>query len=182
MKYSTVQEIETIKERTIKINLSDADCDRLAKKAGSYGFTVSKILESFIGDLVDGTYSNGSDERRLAEEWFECRSFGLSDEDTLLKYLINMEYDIEDCIDAYEELKYYELYPQKFTNQILELKDGDKLWFEEEYHYFIDDYLKENKGTDIEKEIILCKKWVNNLQKLKLTNERCDEFEDEYEL
>ena len=40
------------------------------KKAASHGMTVSGLLESFIGDLVEGTFTNGSDERYLAEDWF----------------------------------------------------------------------------------------------------------------
>ena len=57
------EEIETIKPRTITVNLSDADVRRLAEKSGEGGLTISELLENFIGDLVDGTYSNGSDER-----------------------------------------------------------------------------------------------------------------------
>lgn len=33
------QEIETIKERQITVELSDADCNRLVKKCGEYGLT-----------------------------------------------------------------------------------------------------------------------------------------------
>lgn len=44
------KEIETIKERTLVLKLSDADCDRILQKAASHGMTVSGLLESFIGD------------------------------------------------------------------------------------------------------------------------------------
>lgn len=66
---SQKNEIETIKPRTITVNLSDADVKRLAEKSGEGGLTISELLENFIGDLVDGTYSNGSDERMYAEQW-----------------------------------------------------------------------------------------------------------------
>ena len=69
------KEIETIKERTLVLKLSDADCDRILQKAASHGMTVSELLESFIGDLVDGTFTNGSDERYLAEDWFNRCGF-----------------------------------------------------------------------------------------------------------
>jgi hypothetical protein len=71
------KEIGTIKERTITLKLSDADCERIAKKAGEHGLTVGMLLENFIGDLIDGTYSNGSDERDRAEQWFERCWFGI---------------------------------------------------------------------------------------------------------
>ena len=51
------REIETIKERIVKLELSDADCERISRKAGISGLTVSELLENFIGDLVNGTYS-----------------------------------------------------------------------------------------------------------------------------
>lgn len=74
------KEIETIKPRTYSLNLSDADVERIAKSAGSYGLTVSELLENFIGDLVAGTYSNGSDERMYAEQWAERCWFALDPE------------------------------------------------------------------------------------------------------
>lgn len=60
---STTQkdEIATIKEREFKIELSYADVERLYAKAGSVGMTPSELLAKFIGDLVCGTYANGSD-------------------------------------------------------------------------------------------------------------------------
>ena len=53
------------------MNLSDADVRRLAEKSGEGGLAISELLENFIGDLVDGTYSNGSDERMYAEQWYQ---------------------------------------------------------------------------------------------------------------
>jgi hypothetical protein len=64
------EEIKTIRERTIILNLSDADMKRISEKASDAGLTVAELLQNFIGDLVDGTYSNGSDERMRANQWF----------------------------------------------------------------------------------------------------------------
>lgn len=82
------KEIETIKERTIKLKLSDADCERISCKAGKAGMTVGELLQQFIGDLVDGTYTNGSDERQAAEDWYNRCSFGMFPEKTFLNYLL----------------------------------------------------------------------------------------------
>ena len=71
------KEIEIIKPRTLEIKLSDADVKRLAEKAGAHGLSVAELLKAFIGDLVCGTYSNGSDERMYAEQWFERCWFGM---------------------------------------------------------------------------------------------------------
>ena len=54
------KEIDTIKERTFQIRLSDADVKRIFEQAGKVNLSPEELLENFIGDLVDGTYSNGS--------------------------------------------------------------------------------------------------------------------------
>ena len=81
------KEIETIRERKITVKLSDADCDRLARKCGKHGLTIGELIENFVGDLVGGTYSNGSDERDYADQWFERCWFGMFPEPTLLNHL-----------------------------------------------------------------------------------------------
>lgn len=98
------KEIETIKPRSIELKLSDADVERISKKAGSVGLTVSELLENFIGDLVGGTYSNGSDERDRAASWFDRCGFGMFPEYTFLRYLLEWS-DLDGFIDEYETLQ-----------------------------------------------------------------------------
>ena len=97
-------EIATIKSRTVHIELSDADCSRLMEKCGEYGITVDQLLENFIGDLVYGTYSNGSDERMSANQWFERCWFSFNPENTLLKHLLENSIDPEDFINTLDAL------------------------------------------------------------------------------
>lgn len=106
------EEIETIKERKISLKLSDADVERISKKAATVNLSVSELIESFIGDLVDGTYSNGSDERMYANEWFNRCGFSMFPSKTFLRYLIEygeLEYviglwsDIEACKEELAE-------------------------------------------------------------------------------
>lgn len=68
------EEIETIRSRTIEVKLSDADVKRISEKAAAHGLTVGELIENFIGDLVCGTYSNGSDERMYAEQKIKDRT------------------------------------------------------------------------------------------------------------
>ena len=98
------EEIETIKPRTITVNLSDADVRRLAEKSGEGGLMISELLENFIGDLVDGTYSNGSDERMYAEQWYQRCWFAMFSDDTFLKFLL-LWGDLDDYIDLMDELE-----------------------------------------------------------------------------
>ena len=136
------KEIETIKERTLVLKLSDADCDRILQKAASHGMTVSELLESFIGDLVDGTFTNGSDERYLAEDWFNRCGFERDDKRTLLWHLLEQNADLENFIELYEENEEYKSHPEEFEEQReeYEMEPGDTFDFEDELQYWLDDW------------------------------------------
>lgn len=110
------EEVNTIEAREYKLKLSEADVERLAEKALSYGLTASELLENFIGDLVDGTYTNGSDERMYASAWAERCWFAMeSPERNLTTFLFNRDcqllsgysyddlVDIMECIDSAKE-------------------------------------------------------------------------------
>lgn len=66
-----INERETIKERKLVLKLSDVDYDRISQLCRMHDLTVSELIENFIGDLVGGTNSNGSDERNFVSRWFE---------------------------------------------------------------------------------------------------------------
>lgn len=101
------REIETIKPREYSLKLSDADVMRIAKIAGAYDMTVSELLENFIGDLVNGTYTNGSDERMYARNWVERCWFSYAPDKSLVKYLCDdkREFEFSDLWDALERIE-----------------------------------------------------------------------------
>lgn len=100
------KEIQTIRERTFSLKLSDSDIERLAAKAARGGLTMEQLLENFIGDLVCGTYYNGSDERMYAQEWFDRCWFGsYGPMSGLLQHLARMD-SIEYAFDLQEKLRY----------------------------------------------------------------------------
>lgn len=43
MQTNQKEEIKTIKERNIVLNLSDKDCERISRKAATVGLTVSEL-------------------------------------------------------------------------------------------------------------------------------------------
>lgn len=161
------REIKTIKERNINVKLSDADVESLCIKAGKHGLTVGELFEQFTGDLVCGTYSNGSDERDYAQGWFKRCWFGMFPEETLLNYLLHREYDINEFITVCNELKQFIANPEEFSDDIENLEPGERLWFQEEYHEYIDGYLKNHEEADIEKEIDACRKWLDDMEEIK---------------
>lgn len=160
------KEIETIRERNIKVKLSDADCERLMRKCGAFEITVGELIASFVGDMVVGTYSNGSDERDLIDGWFGRCGFGTGSDPTLLSHLLYYGYDpeeylkIQDIIDSYrhelaeetdrEERRY-------LTEEILRLEE-DLIDMRTDW--------KIKKAPDMEEEIKHMKEWVKEKENL----------------
>ena len=159
------KEIEEIKERKITVKLSDGDCDRLARKCGEHGLTIGELIENFIGDLVGGTYSNGSDERDYAERWFERCWFGMFPEQTLLNHLLCWGYEPKDYLDtldnikiAQEDKKYLEEHPEEAEEEARYIDDDIAGW-EEELKGLREDW-KPEKEPNMDEEIALIRKWV----------------------
>lgn len=166
------KEIETIRERKITVKLSDADCDRLAKKCGEHGLTIGELIENFIGDLVGGTYSNGNDEREYADQWFERCWFRMLPEPTLLNHLLCWGYDPEDYLNAMdnietakEEKKYLEEHPEEADEEEASYLDDDIADWEEELKSMRANW-KPEKEPNIDEEIKLIKKWVKEREVL----------------
>ncbi len=164
------KEIATIKKRNISISLSDADCERLAIKAGTVGLTVDELLRNFIGDLVDGTYSNGSDERMYANQWLERTCIFHSSHNTLLIYLLNTNgigavrslienYDKAHTIQTYIALTMEFLEDDDIDEKIQPLKEGFKKYVMD-LNCTIKDFLEEYPNVDLIKEMATCIKWL----------------------
>lgn len=168
------REIETIRERKIMLKLSDADCERISNLCGEHNITVANLLESFIGDLVGGTYTNGSDERDFARRYFERCWFGMYPEKTLLNGLLNTDYDIYDdfleVIDniesGYAELEDYRKDPSVFDEEEIEFLKTDIEDWEQQIAKIKADFLKENKKADWEKEVEAVNQWWKAKERL----------------
>lgn len=161
------REIETIRERNITVELSDADCERLVRKCGKHGLTVGMLIENFVGDLVRGTYSNGSDESMYVNEWFNRCWFGMIQEPTLLNHLLCWGFDPEDyltTLDNFEtainKKKYFEEHPEKADEEYLQSLDDYIEIRSEELKDFIIDW-KPEKESSMDEEIEIIRKWVN---------------------
>lgn len=76
----------------IKLNLSNADIDRLYIKAGAANLTPAELIENFISDLIN--------DRELANDWYFDCNFNHSG--SFLAYLIST-----DQIDSVLEIEDY---------------------------------------------------------------------------
>lgn len=164
------KEIKTIKERTVTLKLSDADCMRIAIEAGKHGVTISRILENFIGDLVDGTYSNGDYEKELVERWMEGCLFGGPEKESLLKHLLDEGYNPQDYITvlsnirmAKREKKYLMLHPEKEYEEEMGYTNQEIEELEDRLQEMVSGWKPENT-LDMSQEMEMIKKWVRELK------------------
>ena len=171
------KEIATIKERTIHLNLSDADCKRISTYAAKANITVSQLLESFIGDLVNGTYTNGSDERDYAQEWFvEFLLNGLENVKKSKELIQTLKEDLQKEIDRQRENPEYQYEWEEEDKECIQTEQEEldatiqsvKEWWEE-----YQEWKKQKNWWDVEEdtaertfdeELIIIQKWWNTYQ------------------
>lgn len=151
------EDIKTIRKRQLEIELSDADTLRLIKKAAWAGLTVSELLENFIADLVCGNFTNGSDERMYANDWFDRCVFGMFPKNTLLHHLLENGMDIKNFVDTYEDLRV----------QMVEdgMEPGDTIWSEDDLEYYLYGWKPEGK-PDMNKELETIRSYLNQVSTL----------------
>ena len=119
------QEIASIKGRELVLRLSDQDVEEICELTGRYGTTVEELLENFVGDLIYGTYCNGSDEHEYARRWFERCDLGMFPETDFVSYMLNSYGSdrVDVLIGCQEELQEVENEISKSKEQLLEYQN-----------------------------------------------------------
>ena len=163
------KEIETIRERNIKLKLSDADCDKISRLCGEHGIAVGYLLESFISDLIGGTHTNGSDERDLADSYFYRCSFGMFPEKTLLNMLLSSLYDgvdvriflrlLEEIENAKKDLADYKEDPDAWTEEEINFVKEDLESLYQRFEKIKSDFFKENPTANWDEELKKVNEW-----------------------
>lgn len=99
--------------RKVMLHLEENDLKRLIYKAGAVGLTLDDLFTNFANDLIDGSQTNGSDEREFANDWFNRCWFGMFPDKTFLRYLIT-----EDLLESFNE---------SYKSFLFNLQDIDKM-------------------------------------------------------
>lgn len=158
-----------VSERTVGIQMSDEDAEKLSALAANHGKTVSELLSGFVGDLICGSQTNGSDEREFAELWLN-RCYGYWDDDSLLAHLANSDPDVNaavgEFLTQYDDWKLSLEHPEQFADEFAECP-GEKLYCQ----MVVEDYLIGwSHADDIpEEEIKRCRQWLTEANQLNAT-------------
>lgn len=164
-----IKEAETVRERTITVKLSDEDCNRVLEAAGRGGMTVGELLEKFIADLVDGTFTNGSDERMYARKWLN-RCLPCITCPTVLGNLVTWGQNPDEYLKLFDELeeareykKYIEDHREEYGKYWEEdIREQDKRI--EELKGEIAEFCSQDMDLDTELEKIRC--WLKEKKAL----------------
>lgn len=121
------EDFKTKGDKGVNVEMTDKQYSILTLHALKVGFkSAAELLASFTSDLTC-YHSNGSDERDLADQWFD-RAFGIWEETRYFfrYYLYNNEieaedFDLEDDIDYFEEV--YNEYLEEEDNKDHESKE-----------------------------------------------------------
>ena len=158
-----------VSERTVGIQMSDEDAEKLSALAANHGKTVSELLSGFVGDLICGSQTNGSDEREFAELWLN-RCYGYWDDDSLLAHLANSDPYVNaavgEFLTQYDDWKLSLEHPEQFADEFAECP-GEKLYCQ----MVVEDYLIGwSHADDIpEEEIKRCRQWLTEANQLNAT-------------
>lgn len=129
-----IEAYENNQWREIVLKLKDIDAEELSRTAGRVGLSVSELLENFVGDLIGGTRTNGSDERDLANRWFERCWFSMDMNYNFLSYLVEWSL-VNRAVKLWEELEDY-----KQRDELDECDLEEQRWIQEELNEMFRNY------------------------------------------
>lgn len=158
-------EIQTIKPRVFTLNLSDADVKRLYEKAYSNGVTPAELLEGFIGDLTDGTYSNGSDEREQANSYFDRCSYRYMGDYSFLQWALEWDrldeisYALDTIEDTASDLAHLDT-DSEDARDLLDMQNEA----ENELKAMYDEYMASNGAQTYSDGIAVIRRYLSELR------------------
>lgn len=96
---------DTLRERDVKLKLTDEEVESICREAARRNTTVEELLEDFVANLTGSIRNRGSDEREYAYQYVERCIYSFDDNESFLQWLAvyGNEEEIIDCITDYEE-------------------------------------------------------------------------------
>lgn len=144
------------KERLLSVPLTDEDVKKLAEKAGEVGLTVNELAGNFLVDLVGGSYTNGSDERMYANQWFDRCGFIKTADYTFLRHLISWG-DLEDVLklrewirEGKDDLDHMIAHPDEYADNEIPDLQSDLTGWQEQLDEHWKKYVEKNENHNVD--------------------------------
>ena len=162
-----------VRKRLFALELTDKETAAFYEKCVMDGTTPEEVLACFVCDLTGAERTSGSDEERLAGEYYErCGYEFYTDSPSFTQWLIStgyidtMEALLTDCEDLQGELEYYETHKEDEPREGLfaEIQeDIDRA--KEQMQEFFAEYKKDESGN-LEEELQAVRDYLQKKRKL----------------
>lgn len=113
--------MESIKTRTLNINLSDDDAMRICEISGNYGMSVEELITNFISDLINNKF--------YTQEWLIKQWIKMHPDYTFLRHL----FEIDRLDDFMKEYRNIEECKSEIKHSEQSLKYGVVVGYDEPY-------------------------------------------------
>lgn len=81
------KDAETLRERDLKLKLTDEEVESLLLEAAQRNTTVEDLLEDFVANFTGSIRNRGSDERELANQYVDRCVYSLYNNESFLQWL-----------------------------------------------------------------------------------------------
>lgn len=156
-----IRDQEELKLRSVPVRISDKDLKALSEKCGRSGITVQELFETFVGDLICGSFYSGSDESMYADQWYDRHGFSWMYEDDLLPHLLGWGSadSVDEFLTAWDERAYFKDHPEEI--------DPEDQWWEDEIKEALEGFKREPTENDIK----CVREWLEEFRRLSDSSE-----------
>lgn len=160
-----------IYECKLTLKLTGEDADRICRKAGEAEITVTELLQEFIGDLIHGRHTGGSDERDCADMWFNRRYSMLCDNNDFVRYAL-MYYNVDELLRVQESIEEYEemLQDEEYEEDWDGLRENVEAWkseLEEVYAGFLEWSEPKKAEKNLDEDMQRLAAWKEGVERFK---------------
>lgn len=112
---------DTLRERDVKLKLTDEEVESLCREAARRNTTVEELLEDFVANLTGSIRNRGSDERELAYQYVERCIYSFDDNESFLQWLSVYD-ELESVLVSLGEIDEIEAHKDRYEDAEDELE------------------------------------------------------------
>lgn len=132
---------DTLRERELKLRLTDEEVKDLCREAAQRNTTVEELLEDFVANFTGSIRNRGSDERELAYQYVERCIYSFDHNESFLQWL-SIYGDLESVLVSLNEIDVVSAHKERYEDAEEEL-EYHKQEIEDAYKEYRDDGGKE---------------------------------------
>ena len=112
---------DTLRERDVKLKLTDEEVESICREAARRNTTVEELLEDFVANLTGSIRNRGSDEREYAYQYVERCIYSFDDSESFLQWL-SIYGDLESVLVSLNEIDVVSAHKERYEDAEEELE------------------------------------------------------------